>query len=61
MRSPAMSSSLTSIKDLMNEAADSTLTGQLASERNAFVANLHHANAGIGIEAFLAKQTPRYE
>ncbi|HSW21084.1 MAG TPA: enoyl-CoA hydratase [Ramlibacter sp.] len=52
---------LASIKDLMNEASDATLNSQLARERNAFVANLHHANGGIGIEAFLARQTPRYE
>jgi enoyl-CoA hydratase/carnithine racemase len=52
---------LASIKELMNEASESTLTGQLAQERNHFVTNLHHANAGIGIEAFLGKTTPRYE
>jgi enoyl-CoA hydratase/carnithine racemase len=49
-----------SIKELMNDAAGATLTGQLASEREHFVRNLHHANAGIGIAAFLAKQKPRY-
>ena len=52
---------LASIKELMNEAADATLTEQLAQERNHFVTNLHHPNAGIGIEAFLSKQVPRYE
>jgi enoyl-CoA hydratase/carnithine racemase len=52
---------LASIKELMNEAADATLSRQLASERDQFVKNLHHPNAGIGIAAFLAKQTPRYE
>jgi enoyl-CoA hydratase/carnithine racemase len=52
---------LASIKELMNEAPDATLTEQLALERNHFVTNLHHSNAGIGIEAFLAKQPPRYE
>jgi len=50
-----------SIKELMNEAAQTTLSQQLALERNHCVTNLHHPNAGIGIEAFLAKQTPRYE
>jgi hypothetical protein len=30
-------------------------------ERDQFVRNLHHANAGVGITAFLAKETPRYE
>jgi enoyl-CoA hydratase/carnithine racemase len=52
---------LASIKDLLNEAPGAALSGQLASERDHFVRNLHHANAGIGIEAFLAKQRPSYE
>ncbi|VWX63101.1 Enoyl-CoA hydratase [Burkholderiales bacterium 8X] len=50
-----------SIKELLNEGAGSTLSSQLAQERDHFVRNLHHANAGIGIAAFLAKETPRYE
>ena len=52
---------LASIKELMNEAPGVALTRQLAQERDHFVRNLHHPNAGIGIEAFLAKRTPRYE
>ncbi len=52
---------LASIKELMNDAPGSTLNAQLARERNHFVKNLHHPNAGVGIEAFLAKQAPRYE
>jgi enoyl-CoA hydratase/carnithine racemase len=52
---------LASIKELMNDAAGNTLSGQLASERDQFVKNLHHANAGIGIAAFLAKQPPDYK
>lgn len=52
---------LASIKDLVNEASHNTLNGQLAAERDHFVRNLHHANAGIGIAAFLSKQTPRFE
>ena len=52
---------LASIKELMNEAGDTHLTGQLAAERDHFVRNLHHANAGIGIAAFLGKQKPEYE
>ena len=52
---------LASIKELVNEAAHSTLNDQLAAERDHFVRNLHHTNAGIGIAAFLNKQTPRYE
>ncbi len=52
---------LASIKELMNEAPDATLTAQLAAERNHFVTNLHHPNAGIGIDAFLNKARPHYE
>jgi enoyl-CoA hydratase/carnithine racemase len=52
--------SLASIKELMNEAAAASLHQQLAAERDHFVRNLHHPNAGIGIAAFLAKDKPRY-
>ena len=52
---------LASIKELLNEARGATLPAQLTQERDHFVRNLHHANAGIGIAAFLAKETPRYE
>jgi enoyl-CoA hydratase/carnithine racemase len=51
---------LASVKELLNEAKGATLVAQLAQERDHFVRNLHHANAGIGIAAFLAKDTPRY-
>jgi len=51
---------LASIKELVNEAPQATLNQQLASERDHFIRNLHHANGGIGIEAFLARQKPRY-
>ena len=52
---------LASIKELVNEASGSSLSQQLAAERDHFVRNLHHANAGIGISAFLEKKTPRFE
>ncbi len=52
---------LASIKELVSDAAHETLNTQLAAERNHFVRNLHHANGGIGISAFLEKKTPRYE
>jgi enoyl-CoA hydratase/carnithine racemase len=52
---------LASVKELVNEAADAPLHKQLAAERSHFVKNLHHANGGIGIEAFLAKKPPRFE
>ena len=51
---------LASVKELLGEADGSTLNAQLARERDHFVRNLHHANAGIGIAAFLNKQTPKY-
>lgn len=47
-------------KELINRAHHVTLNEQLAEERNLFVRNLHHANAGIGIDAFLSKQTPKF-
>jgi enoyl-CoA hydratase/carnithine racemase len=52
---------LASVKELLQDADGSSLNAQLARERDHFVKNLHHANAGIGIGAFLNKQTPRYE
>lgn len=52
---------LSSIKALINEAPHNALVDQLALERSHFVRNLHHANAGIGITAFLSKTTPRFE
>jgi enoyl-CoA hydratase/carnithine racemase len=52
---------LASVKELLNDARGATLSAQLSQERDHFVRNLHHANAGVGIDAFLTKQTPRYE
>jgi enoyl-CoA hydratase/carnithine racemase len=51
---------LASIKELVNDAAGAPLGRHLAAERDHFVRNLHHANGGIGIQAFLAKQKPEY-
>ena len=51
---------LSSVKELLAEADVSTLNAQLARERDHFVKNLHHANAGIGIAAFLNKEKPKY-
>ncbi|MBJ2159107.1 oxepin-CoA hydrolase, alternative type [Variovorax sp. IB41] len=53
--------SLASIKELLSEARGATLAAQLSQERDHFVRNLHHANAGIGIAAFLDKKPPQYE
>jgi enoyl-CoA hydratase/carnithine racemase len=52
---------LASIKELVTEAAEASLNQQLVLERDHFVRNLHHANADIGIAAFLSKQPARYE
>lgn len=52
---------LGSIKELLAEAPQSTLDTQLGLERDHFVRNLHHPNAGIGIEAFLNRRKPGYE
>lgn len=53
--------SLASIKELLNEATLQPMTAHLAQERDHFVRNLHHANGGIGIAAFLAKEKPNYK
>lgn len=53
--------SMASIKELLLEADGSALSEQLKRERDHFVRNLHHANAGIGISAFLNKQKPHYQ
>ena len=52
---------LASIKELLNDAPHQALHHQLAQERDHFVRNLHHANAGIGIAALLNKHQPKYE
>jgi enoyl-CoA hydratase/carnithine racemase len=51
---------LASIKALLSEAGGVSLHAHLAAERDHFVRNLHHPNAGIGIAAFLAKSKPQY-
>ena len=51
---------LASIKELVNDAPTNTLSQHFDQERDNFVANLRHANAGEGIDAFLSKRAPRY-
>ena len=51
---------LASIKELLGEAVQATLPAQLARERDHFMLNLHHPNAGAGIAALLEKSKPRY-
>jgi enoyl-CoA hydratase/carnithine racemase len=50
-----------SIKELINDAATQSLHVHLTQERDYFVKNLHHANAGVGISAFLNKEKPIYK
>ena len=51
---------IASIKELVNEAQQTTLHQQLGQERDQFVQNLHHANGGEGMAAFLAKRPAQY-
>ncbi len=51
---------LASIKELLNDASTNSLSQQLPQERDHFVRNLHHANGGEGIDAFLSKRKPQY-
>jgi enoyl-CoA hydratase/carnithine racemase len=51
---------LASIKELVNDSPQRPLTQHLTAERDAFVANLHHANGGEGIRAFLDKRPASY-
>lgn len=51
---------LASIKELVNDAPANSLSTQLGAERDHFVQNLHHANGGEGIDAFLQKRLPTY-
>ena len=51
---------LASIKELLNDSANNTLSQQFDQERDHFVRNLHHANGGEGIDAFLSKRKPQY-
>ena len=49
---------MSSIKELVNDAATNTLSQQLQQEKGHFVDNLHHANSLEGIQAFLDKRPP---
>ena len=51
---------LSSIKELLSTADAENLDTLLDAERDHLVRNLHHANGGIGIQAFLDKTQPRY-
>jgi len=53
--------STASIKELINAASTQDLISHMQQERDHFVNNLHHENAGIGILAFLNKEPPKYK
>jgi enoyl-CoA hydratase/carnithine racemase len=52
---------LASIKELVSDAPERSLTQHLTAERDFFVRNLHHANGGEGMAAFLEKRKPRFQ
>ena len=52
---------LSCIKELVQAAQTNDLHTQLQMERDHFVDNLHHANGGEGIDAFLNKRTALYK
>lgn len=54
------SNALASVKMLVEQARSSTLAQQLQAEREQFVANLAHDNAGEGLRAFFEKRKPNF-
>ncbi len=52
---------LASIKELVSDAPERSLNAHLGAERDFFVKNLHHANGGEGIAAFLEKRKPKFQ
>jgi enoyl-CoA hydratase/carnithine racemase len=49
-----------SVKELIAQAPQRSLVGQLASERDHFVANLFGSDGAEGLQAFLEKRAPRF-
>lgn len=52
---------LASIKELTESAYVQDVFAHMHTEKQHFLENLNHPNAGIGIQAFLDKQTPHYK
>lgn len=57
----AASNALASAKELIENAPHRTLAEHLSDEREHFLVNLFHANAGEGLAAFLAKRLARFD
>jgi len=51
---------LASAKELVQQAGTQTLAQQLGAERDHFIANLFHANAAEGLQAFMDKRPPSF-
>ena len=51
---------IASAKELVQQAGTQTLTAQLGAERDHFINNLFHANAGEGLQAFIDKRPPAF-
>lgn len=51
---------MASVKELIADAGQRSLSDHLKAERDAFVSNLHHANGGEGIAAFLGKRPANF-
>lgn len=47
-------------KELLRKADGAGLASQLEAERDQFIENLFHANAGEGLQAFFDKRAPRF-
>lgn len=54
------SNAVASVKTLMEQASTRTLGDHLAAERDQFIANLFHDNAGEGLAAFFDKRRPKF-
>ena len=52
---------LACIKELISDAPERKMSEHLVMERDFFVDNLHHANGGEGISAFLEKRRPKFQ
>jgi len=51
---------LVHIKQLLNQAKGQSISSHMAHEKAAFVDNLYHPNAQIGLDAFLQKKVAQY-